>query len=136
MVKITIWSAHRSYIDEHHNPPNLQFLKCKTMKEFSSLEQYVKVFKAFRSVKILYLPPFSETNEWGFRLVMTGISEISEDFPKTFKRRRKCPKMFQRPLSTSEAVLMATFLRVEIKLRAFLEYFLEYSIYFMLLAMC
>ena len=48
----------------------------------SSLEQYVKVFKAFRSVKMLYLPHFSETNVWGFRLVMTGISEISEDFPK------------------------------------------------------
>ena len=46
---------------------------------------------------MLYLPTFSESNAWDFRLVMTGISEnvtaTSEDFPKTSQRFWKFPKM-------------------------------------------
>ena len=60
-------------------------------------------------VPILYLPIFSESNAWNFTWLWPGFPETSwrlpkiSDFPKTSELCRKCPQMFRRRLSTSEA---------------------------------
>ena len=56
----------------------------------------------FSWVFTLTSPGFLET----FRL----LPQISDDFPKTSKRCRKCPQMFRRRLSTSEVILETTIL--------------------------
>ena len=60
---------------------------------------------------IIYLPTFSESNSWDFRLVMTQISENIPatskyflDFPKTSELWRICTKMFRHALSTSTTI--------------------------------
>lgn len=55
--------------------------------------------------------PFSESEEifvLEFPKTSQRLPRISDDFPKTYERFRKSPRMFRRTLSTSEAIWKAT----------------------------
>ena len=79
--------------------------------------------------KKMYLPTFSESNVWDFRLVVTGISEIIPQFFKDFRMLPKMSKDVLTTSSTSEAFerdsfsLLSNSYDTKSILSAFLEYF-------------
>ena len=61
----------------------------------------------------MYLPTFSESNVWDFRIVMTqGFPKTAHNFRKTSECCWKCPKMFwwpQAPPKLSKGTILACF---------------------------
>ena len=58
----------------------------------------VPYFWSWVTRKFMYLPTFSESNVWDFRLVVTQrFLKTSHNFLKTSECCWKCPKMFWRP---------------------------------------
>ena len=86
--KLTVWAVRKSNEQDHEN----HLWTRKRQQNIQSVKSKLK--------HILYLPTFSESNVWDFRLVTIGIFDnetaTSEDFPKTSERCRKCPKMLRR----------------------------------------
>ena len=73
--------------------------------------------KALRTTEInqpytcqLFLSQMCEVVMTGICQNVPAVPKISDDFPKTFEHSGKCPKIFRRLLSTSEAIQKTTIL--------------------------